>query len=107
MDAGGRLPPASKFNALFAGTKGKPPLRGNLQMSLEEGLLRDLAMRACSGPRGKGIFDATCSPAASAGRLVAHLARRMSFAVLRGMAYVILDSICQLGRRPLGPVEVK
>ena len=107
MDAGGRLPPASKFNVLFAGTEGKPPLRGNLQMSLEEGLLRDLAMRACSGPCGKGIFDATCSPAAGAGRLFGHLARRMSFAVLRGTADVILDSICHLGRRPLGPVGVE
>ena len=34
MEAGSRLPPASKFNVLFAGKKGKPPLRGNLQMSL-------------------------------------------------------------------------
>ena len=104
MDAGGRPPPASKFSAPFAGAKGKPPLRGNLQMLLEEGLLRDLAMRAGSGPRGKGIFDTTCSPAAGAGRLFGRPARRMSFAVLRRTADVILDSICHLGRRPLGPV---
>ena len=45
MDAGGWLPPASKFN-VSAGTKGKPPLRGTLQMSLEEVLLHDLAMLA-------------------------------------------------------------
>ena len=55
----------------------------------------------------KDFFDATCSPAAGAGRLFGHLARRMSFAVLRGTADVILDSICHLGRRPLGPVGVE
>ena len=79
-------------------TPGKAPQRGTLDLSLEEGFLIDLADRTCH-TGGRGIYDKTLSSRAGAGILYSHAARRVSFAVLRGTARVVLASLRRRHRR--------
>ena len=86
MDANGKLPPSSKYGQLFS--TGSTPLRGNMLMSLEEGLIRLLSGRAAR-IGGTGLYDSTLDKKSATGIIFGHYARRFSFTVLKKTTQII------------------
>ena len=90
-----------EYNYNFGATA-KPPTRGTLALSVEEGLLRKLARSATEhNAAGTGIMDATVSPATAAGMLAAQTYRRIAYHAIRARARASLASLRALADRRL------
>ena len=84
------------------GETAKPPKRGTLALSVEEGLLCKLARSATEhNAAGAGIMDATISPATAAGMLAAQAYRRIAYNAIRARARASLASLRALADRQL------
>ena len=80
-DAGGLLDPKDALSCLFR--RGSPPARGSSRLSVEEGLIRSIAVDAVGYGRNV-LYDQTLPRNAGIGRLYNQTINQMSHAVIRG-----------------------
>ena len=80
-DAGGLLDPKNALSCLFR--RGTPPARGSSRLSVEEGLVRSIAVDAVGHGRNV-LHDQTVPRNAGIGRLYNQTLNQMSHAVIRG-----------------------
>ena len=80
-DAGGLLGPKNALSCLFR--RGSPPARGSSRLSVEEGLIRSIAVDAVGYGRNV-LYDQTLPRNAGIGRLYNQTINQMSHAVIRG-----------------------